>query len=153
MPAQASPRVAARATTARAVIDYGLARRAALHGLRAGRLSPLDVCDAHPYLLRAARFHGEPTDRDCPVCRRESLVEVTYTYGDCFKNDTNGRVRRRAELAGLAAEHPEFTVYIVEVCQGCSWNHLTVSYVLGRLSVSPNGQSPRSKATRRAAEE
>jgi hypothetical protein len=144
----------------RAVVDYGLARRAALRELRSGRASTLDVCDAHPYLLRAARYHGESTDRDCPVCAREPLVEVTYTYGDCFREATNGRVRQRADLAELAQEHPEFTVYVVEVCRGCSWNHLTVSYVLGtedphapRSRVSPNGESTGSARTRRAAEE
>jgi hypothetical protein len=144
----------------RAVVDYGLARRAALHGLRAGRMSALDVCDAHPYLLRAARYHGEATDRDCPVCRREQLVEVTYTYGDCFKEATNGRVRQRADLPELAAEYAEFTVYVVEVCRGCSWNHLTVSYVLGasdartpRRRATPNGESAGVNRTRRVAEE
>jgi hypothetical protein len=144
----------------RSVVDYGLARRAALHDLRAGRTSPLDACDAHPYLLRAARYHGEATDRGCPVCRREQLVEVTYTYGDCFKEATNGRVRQRADLPELAEEYAEFTVYVVEVCQGCSWNHLTVSYVLGvndsrdpRRRAAPNRESAGSARTRRAAEE
>ena len=150
-----------RVSTQRAVVDYGLARRAALADLRAGRASPMDVCDAHPYLLRAARYHGESTERDCPVCTREQLVEVTYTYGDCFKEATNGRVRQRAELPELADEHAEFTVYVVEVCRSCSWNHLTVSYVLGkqdhrktgRASATPNGHSAGSTRTRRAAEE
>ena len=54
----------------RSVIDYSLARRAALTGLATGSLDTLDACDAHPYLLRAARFHGERTDLLCPVCRR-----------------------------------------------------------------------------------
>jgi hypothetical protein len=113
-------------------------------------VTPLDVCDAHPYLLRAARFHGEPTDCACPVCRRDHLTHVTYTYGDCFKADTNGRVRRTAELAALAAEHEEFRVYVVEVCQSCGWNHLALSYVLGagqnrtsRLSRPPAGTRTR----------
>jgi hypothetical protein len=134
----------------RALVDYGLARRAQLRDLRAGRISALDACDAHPYLLRAARYHGEATDRDCPVCVRERLVEVTYTYGDCFKSETNGRVRQRAELRDLAAEHGEFTVYVVEVCRGCSWNHLTVSYVLGTAAraATPNGESSRGSHVR-----
>jgi hypothetical protein len=116
----------------RSVTDYALARRATLADLRAGRVTPLDVCDAHPYLLRAARFHGEPAEEACPVCRKEPLTHVTYTYGDCFRGQTNGRVRQSADLPDLAQEHEEFTVYVVEVCRGCSWNHLTVSYVLGR---------------------
>lgn len=116
--------------TQRAVIDYGLARRATLMDLFAGRASTMDVCDAHPYLLRAARYHGEPTDTPCPVCKRGPLIHVTYTYGDAFR-DTNGRVRATAELAALEREHREFTVYVVEVCRDCAWNHLVQSYVLG----------------------
>lgn len=116
--------------TQRAVIDYGLARRAALMDLFAGRASTLDVCDAHPYLLRAAKYHGEPTETPCPVCKRAPLTHVTYTYGDVFK-ETNGRVRASGELAALEREHAEFTVYVVEVCRECGWNHLVTSYVLG----------------------
>ncbi|MFC9971899.1 DUF5318 family protein [Spirillospora sp. NPDC127200] len=111
-------------------MDYGLARRAALAGLRAGRLSRDDACDAHPHLLRAARHHGEPTDRACPVCRRERLTHVSYVYG-AELGRYEGRVKATAELAEMAQEYGEFRVYVVEVCQGCAWNHLTVSYVLG----------------------
>ncbi|MFL6057244.1 MAG: DUF5318 family protein [Actinoallomurus sp.] len=33
---------------------------------------------------------------------------------------------------------------MVEVCQGCSWNYLTLSYVLGRGDTAPDqGQSVR----------
>jgi hypothetical protein len=116
--------------TQRDVIDYGLARRAALVDLFAGRLSAMDVCDAHPYLLRAAKYHGEPTETPCPVCKRGPLIHVTYTYGDAFK-DTSGRVRATVELAALERAHAEFTVYVVEVCRDCAWNHLVSSYVLG----------------------
>jgi hypothetical protein len=31
----------------------------------------------------------------------------------------------------MARQHGEFRVYVVEVCQGCGWNHLALSYVLG----------------------
>ena len=31
----------------------------------------------------------------------------------------------------MAYEHGQFRVYVVEVCTGCGWNHLTLSYVLG----------------------
>ncbi|HVA60814.1 MAG TPA: DUF5318 family protein [Mycobacteriales bacterium] len=136
----------------RSVIDYSLARRAVLADLFAGRASVLDVCDAHPYLKRAAKYHGEPTDTSCPVCRKERLIHVTYTYGDCFKGETNGRVRVRGDLAELARELPEFTVYVVEVCRSCGWNHLTTSYVLGTGRAEP-GRGRRSGRTRRAAEE
>ncbi|MDP9395874.1 MAG: DUF5318 domain-containing protein [Actinomycetota bacterium] len=114
----------------RSVIDYSLARRATLESLRGGGASTSDVCDAHPYLLRAAKFHGEPTDRLCPVCGREPLRHVTYVYGDEL-GQYSGRIRSRAELEAMARKHGEFRVYVVEVCQGCAWNHLTSSFVLG----------------------
>ncbi|MDQ1685748.1 MAG: hypothetical protein QOC82_2485 [Frankiaceae bacterium] len=117
--------------SARGVVDYALARRAALFDLAAGRSRPADVCDAQTYLLRAAHYHGEPLDQPCPVCRRDGLTSVTYTYGDCFRNDVNGRARRTGELVALAREFAEFSVYVVEVCPQCRWNHLVTSYVLG----------------------
>jgi hypothetical protein len=114
----------------RSVIDYALARRATLEALSTGGAAVTDVCDAHPYLLRAAKFHGERTERTCPVCRREELRSVTYVYGDELGR-FSGRVKSSAELAQMAHQHGEFRVYVVEVCQSCAWNHLTTSYVLG----------------------
>ena len=64
------------------VVDYGLARRAALADLFSGGLTVDDACDAHPYLLRAAKYHGEPTEKPCPVCQKERLTHVTYVYGE-----------------------------------------------------------------------
>jgi hypothetical protein len=114
----------------RSVIDYSLARRATLTQLYTGSAADMDVCDAHPYLLRAARFHGEQTQRRCPVCRREPLTHVNYVYGDEL-GQFSGRIKATAELEAMARQHGEFRVYVVEVCQGCGWNHLTLSYVLG----------------------
>jgi hypothetical protein len=114
----------------RSIIDYSLARRAVLTSLRAGGTTIDDVCDADPYLLRAARHHGEPTRRDCPVCENTKLTHVTYTFGDEL-GQYSGRVKASKELEMMAREHGEFRVYVVEVCQGCGWNHLAVSYVLG----------------------
>jgi hypothetical protein len=114
----------------RAAVDYALARRATLTSLVSGQTTLSDVCDAHPYLLRAAKFHGEPTDTACPICRRVRLTHVTYVYGDEL-GQYEGRVKRRPELAEMAREYGEFRVYVVEVCQSCSWNHLASSYVLG----------------------
>jgi hypothetical protein len=113
------------------VVDYGLARRATLTSLLAGGTTTReDACDAHPYLLRAARHHGEATERECPVCRRENLVHVSYVYGDEL-GQYAGRVKARPELEEMAREHSEFRVYVVEVCTGCAWNHLVQSFVLG----------------------
>ena len=117
--------------SARGVIDYALARRAALSGLASGRLRKHEVCDAQPYLLRAARFHGERSADQCPVCRTDSMKTVTYAYGDCFRNEANGRARATREIAELAEQMPDFTVFVVEVCIACKWNHLLASYVLG----------------------
>ena len=96
---------------ARYVIDYALARRAALTGLMTDRLRREDVCDAHVYLRRAARYHGESTGETCPVCRDDELVHVTYAYGECFNNDTNGRAWATRDLPDLASRLPEFTAH------------------------------------------
>jgi hypothetical protein len=117
--------------SARGVIDYALARRAALAALARGQARRADVCDAQPYLLRAARYHGERCAMPCPVCKAEEMTTVTYAYGECFRPEVNGRARATRELESLAAELPEFTVFVVEVCPGCRWNHLQTSYILG----------------------
>ena len=114
----------------RAVVDHGLTRRAVLEAIRGGdAMARDDHCDADPYLLRAARHHGEATERPCPICRSE-LVHVTYVFGDEL-GPFSGRVKSSAELPVMAYEHGQFRVYVVEVCTDCGWNHLTMSYVLG----------------------
>ena len=127
----------------RSVVDYGLARRATLASVFAGNTTVSDVCDAHPYLLRAAKFHGEPTESGCPICRKAKLTHVTYVYGDEL-GQYAGRVKQERELAEMAAEYGEFRVYVVEVCQSCGWNHLATSYVLG------TGEPPTARRGRKA---
>jgi hypothetical protein len=117
--------------TQRQVVDYSLQRRALLREVHSGRVSRYEVCDASPYLKNAARFHGEPTDTLCPVCRRENLTHVHYIYGDELRQSA-GQARTRAELSVLAMTLREFQVYVVEVCRGCDWNHLVEQYLLGR---------------------
>jgi hypothetical protein len=90
-----------------------------------------EVCDAQAYLIRAARYHGHATDDTCPLCGANAVGQVFFTYGDCFRGDTNGRARRPRELLALADEVTEFTAYLVEVCSDCRWNHLLASFVLG----------------------
>ena len=116
---------------ARAVVDYSLARRVTLSGLASGRLARREVCDAQAYLIRAVRYHGHLVDDSCPLCGAKALGQVFFTYGDCFRGDTNGRARPTRELLSLADEVTEFTAYLVEVCSDCRWNHLLASYVLG----------------------
>jgi hypothetical protein len=128
----------------RSVVDYGLARRATLAAVFGGRATVTDVCDAHPYLLRAAKFHGEPTETACPICRKVNLTHVTYVYGEELGR-YEGRVKQGPELDEMAAEYAEFQVYVVEVCQSCAWNHLATSYVLG-TGESPTRRSRRARA-------
>jgi hypothetical protein len=114
------------------VVDYTLARRAAVASLRRGSLDTSDICDAHPELLRAARNIGDDSTFSCPVCSHDSLRTVRYVYGDELKHN-NGRVVYPQEwLSELAGTHDSFTCYVVEVCVDCSWNHLVRSYMAGR---------------------
>jgi hypothetical protein len=109
------------------VVDYTLAKRALLRDARMGVLGLTDLCDAHPELMRAARYVGEETRSDCPVCSREKLVLLAYVYGDTLKQE-NGRVWSIATGLRMAAAHPGSSCYVVEVCRGCQWNHLREAY-------------------------
>src|SRR2546430_17562688 len=71
-------RTLANMTSRRSVVDYGLARRATLASVRSGRANVADVCRAHPYLLRAAQFHGEPTEDRRPICRKAKPTPPTH---------------------------------------------------------------------------
>ena len=112
-------------------VDYRMARRALLRDLRSGLRSVADVCDAHPELVRAARFIGEETKEICPICEGGQLRVLFYTYGKELKGRENGRVRRRSDLLELRERFGEFACYVVEVCTECSWNHLVRSYLSG----------------------
>jgi hypothetical protein len=112
-------------------IDYRLARNAIIKEFRRGRMSRLDVCDAHPELMRAATHVGAPTDETCPICEERPLVLVSYAFGphlppsgQCFTS--------AAELARLSRRAGQVACYVVEVCPDCRWNHLTRTYVAGR---------------------
>ncbi|GAA4210742.1 DUF5318 family protein [Actinocatenispora rupis] len=132
--------------TQRQVVDYSLQKRATLRELRTGRIGTYEACDASPYLMNAARYHGEQTDQRCPVCSRENLWHVHYIYGDELKQSA-GQARRRAELPVLAMTYREFSVYVVEVCRGCGWNHLAEQFLLGRDGVTdPDPQHRREAA-------
>ena len=111
----------------RSYIDYSLDKRATLLALFRGTV---DACDADPYLVRAAKWHGEKTRRDCPVCKINALVELRYTFGEQL-GQYSGRIKSPQELADMESEFGEFRVYVVEVCRECLWNHLCASFVLG----------------------
>ena len=128
--AEQGPRTLLHVRTQRQVVDYALQRRALLAEVYSGRVGTMEVCDASPYLVRAAKFHGQPTETSCPVCRKEQLTLVSWVYGDELKHIA-GSARTPDELDRMSSLYGEFTVYVVEVCRTCSWNHLVQSYVLG----------------------
>lgn len=121
----------------RGITDYTLAKRAVIAEFRRGELTRLDICDAHPELLRAARNVGRPLKRPCPICATSprspsTLREVRYVFGDQLK-DLSGRVvYPDTWVSELAHSYDEFRCYVVEVCVMCSWNHLAECYLVGR---------------------
>lgn len=116
----------------RPVVDYTLARRAALSSLRRGLIGTTDVCDAHPELMRAGKNIGEASDEKCPVCSHETLRRLSYVYGDELKTNSGRVVYPDEWLTELIEKYEQFTCYVVEVCIDCAWNHLLRSYVTGK---------------------
>lgn len=114
----------------RQVVDYALRRRSLLAEVYSGRTGVTEVCDANPYLLRAAKFHGKPSSVMCPICRKEPLTLVSWVFGEHL-GAVSGSARSAEELVLLATRFDEFAVHVVEVCRTCEWNHLVKSYVLG----------------------
>ena len=128
-------------------VEYLLARNAVIREFRKGRLSRLDVCDAHPELLRVARNLGRPTGEQCPICEESDLVEVTFVFGS--RLPPGGRcVATQAELARYWRRKDPVVCYVIEVCPGCSWNHLARMYPAGagveRWPASRSGAGPAS---------
>lgn len=114
-----------------ATIDYQLTRRHLLAEVKRGRLGRVDVCDAHPELLRAAENVGELTDIDCPVCEEQKLINVSYVFGG--RLPSFGRcITKPAELTAFNRQQGEYACYVVEICVGCRWNHLLRVFRLGR---------------------
>lgn len=111
-------------------VDYRLARRALLRDLRRGLRSKIDVCDAHPELVRAGRHIGEPLRDPCPVCDSDDLRAVFYTYEG--RNARKGRARRPEDVRALRNHPVEIMCYVVEVCLDCNWNHLVRQFVTGQ---------------------
>src|ERR1700736_6340462 len=118
-------------------VDYRLARNLVVSEFHKGRLSRLDVCDAHPELLRAAVNVGQETRENCPFGerRRGSLSPLLLASrlppsGKC--------VTSQRELMKLARGARDLACYVVEVCPQCSWNHLAKTFTVGgRRAISP----------------
>jgi hypothetical protein len=127
----------------RQVVDYALRRRSLLAEVYSGRAGVAEVCDANPYLLRAAKYHGKPSSVMCPICRKEQLTLVSWVFGDHL-GAVSGSARTAEELVMLAARYDEFSVHVVEVCRTCSWNHLVKSYVLGAVPPAKASRGTRS---------
>lgn len=119
-------------------IDYRMARNFVIKEFHRGRLSRLDVCDAHPELLRAAKGMGTPAGQSCPICEELELVHVAYAFGPHLPPG-GAAFEGPAELAKLTRRAGEVACYVVEVCPGCSWNHLARTYVAGRRRRTTSG--------------
>jgi hypothetical protein len=111
-------------------IDYRLIRKHTVDEFKRGRLSRLDVCDAQPELLRAARNCGRPSQQPCPICESDELVLVSFVFGP--RLPAHGRcVTSAKELDRLGRRIGVLACYVVEVCSSCSWNHLLRTFPLG----------------------
>lgn len=150
-PTVVAARTLERVRIQRQVVDYALQRRSLLAEVYAGRVGVSEVCDANPYLLRAAKFHGRGSDQMCPICRKEQLTLVSWVFGDAL-GPVSGSARTPEELVRMATTQEEFSVHVVEVCRTCSWNHLVQSYVLGRVP-APKQRRTRQERSRRIATE
>ena len=108
-------------------VDYRLARNVIVSEFHKGRLSRLDICDAHPELLRAAANVGDETREDCPICEEAKVRLVSYVFGNRL-GPAGVCVSSRKEMARLARTAKEMVCYVVEVCPHCAWNHLARSF-------------------------
>jgi hypothetical protein len=127
------------------IVDYSLARRAVLREYHSGRLSRFDICDAHPDLLRAARYCGEVTGSACPICDGGPLALVSYVFSDELPSNENGKVWPHRDVGPLM-KLCDARLYTVEVCPDCSWNHLRSQSALG------SGRRRSARKPRRASE-
>lgn len=128
--------------TREARVEYRLVRNAVVRDVRRGRLGQVEVCDAHPELLRAARNVGRPTGDNCPICEDAGMVRVTYVFGSGLP--PGGRCPGTvAELDRLRRREDTVVCYDVEVCPDCAWHHLIRKYQAG-------GRVPRARRPGRA---
>jgi hypothetical protein len=111
-------------------VEYRIVRNSVVHEVERGRILKIDVCDAHPELLRAARNVGRPTKEECPICDEHRLVMVTFVFG--AKLPAGGRCPGTvAELNALRRRPEPVLCFEVEVCPGCAWHHLMRKYPAG----------------------
>ncbi|MGI8752190.1 MAG: DUF5318 family protein [Acidimicrobiales bacterium] len=111
-------------------VDYRLARNAVVSEFHKGRLSRLDVCDAHPDLLRAAVNVGEESREECPICAEVKVRLVSYVFGPRLP-PSGTCVTSKREMSRLTRGAKDLACYVVEVCPNCSWNHLAQAFTIG----------------------
>jgi len=126
------PRSSSRAVSpdVTAQVEYRIVRNGLVREVERGKVQRVDVCDAHPELLRAARNVGRPTKEVCPICEEADLVDVTFVFGS--RLPSGGRcVSSATELSRLWRRKDPVVCYVIEVCRECAWNHLTRMYPAG----------------------
>lgn len=102
-------------------------REAAVRQARENPLYRLEMCEAHPMLLRAANAIGEPSGRLCGVCRGRELVLLRYAFGRGLPAEGKC-LETEADHRRLARRSVNSNCRVVEVCCACSWNYLIGSY-------------------------
>ena len=110
-------------------VDYRLARNSIVSEFHKGRLSRLDICDAHPDLMRAAINVGQEMTEDCPICEEAKLRLVSYVFGNRL-SPAGVCVTSKKEMTKVARTSKDLVCYIVEVCPNCAWNHLNRSFAV-----------------------
>lgn len=110
-------------------VDYRLARNSIVSEFHKGRLSRLDICDAHPDLLRAAANVGSETEEECPICEEANLRLVSYVFGSRL-SPSGVCVTSKKEMTKAARTAKDLVCYVVEVCPNCAWNHLKRSFAV-----------------------
>jgi hypothetical protein len=130
-------------------VDYTIAKRSVLESFRRGSLDRMDICDAHPELIRVARNIGLDIPRPCPVCSSGTLKQVRYVYGEQLGHLSGRAVYPQDWELELNAQFDEFRCYAVEVCVDCQWNHLAACYLMGRRFQAKQQRRTAGKATSR----
>ncbi len=105
------------------VVSHEWERASALRALRSGAIMHDEVCDADFLLRAAAKHHGTPANRSCPVCDNDDMKLTRWVYGESLGRRA-GSARSEEEIADFIAEGIIFTVHHVEVCTQCGWNYL-----------------------------
>ncbi len=130
-------------------VDYTIAKRSVLESFRRGALDRMDICDAHPELIRVARNIGLDIQRPCPVCSSGTLKQVRYVYGEQLGHLSGRAVYPQDWELELNSQFDEFRCYAVEVCVDCQWNHLAACYLMGRRFQAKQRRRTAGKATSR----